>query len=100
MRAVNDGFDTAGARHFTDRFDRRDLSCDIDLVGDLNQTRARRDRSLKRAGDFANVLWWDRNLDQVPLNAFTLFALADSCPHPATILPRRPDFIAGLEIKT
>src|SRR5207237_2026138 len=98
MSAVDDRFYSVPPCHLTDGFHRRDLSRDVDLVGDLNQTSARRDRVFERRGDFLNVFWRNRNLYQVELYAFALFTLADRRQHPSVILSGRQNFIAGFEI--
>ena len=65
MRAIDNRFDATRPRHLADSFDRRDLAGDINLVRNLNQTRARRDGAFERRRDFVDVLWRDRDLDQV-----------------------------------
>src|SRR5216684_3189140 len=98
MRAVDDGFDASGPGHFADGFDRRDLTSDVDLMRDLNQTRAWGNCSFKGAGDLLNVFWWNRDLDQVELDAFALLALPDRREHPAIVLGGGQDFITGFQI--
>src|SRR5581483_3222340 len=77
MRAIDNRFDTVTPRHLADGFDRSDLPGEIDLMSNLNQSRARRDRPFKGRGDFVDVLRRNRNLDKVELDAFTLFALTN-----------------------
>ena len=98
MRAVDDRFHAVPPGHLTDGFHRRDLPGDVDLMRDLNQTRARRDGAFEGRGDLLDVLWRNRNLDQVELDAFALFALANRRQHAPVVLRRGEHFIAGLQI--
>src|SRR5437773_10016920 len=98
MRAINNCLDSVTPRHLTDRFDRGDLSGEVDLVRDLKQARPRRDRSFKRGRDLANVLWWDWNLDQVQLDAFALLALPNRCQHPAIVLRGGQNLVTGFQV--
>src|ERR1043165_3864181 len=98
MRAVDDRLDTVTSRHLADSFDRSNLSGEIDLMRDLNQPSARRDGALKSVGDFVDVLWRNRNLDEVESDTLALFALANRRQHSAVVLRRRQAFTAALKI--
>src|SRR3989440_11421791 len=98
MSAVDDRFHSVPPGHLADGFHRRDLSGDINLMSDLDQTSAWRNRVFERGSDFFNVLWWNRDSYQVELYAFALFTLADRRQHPSVILSGRQNFIAGFEI--
>src|SRR5437016_13889824 len=98
MSAVDDRFYTVPPGHLTDGFHRRDLTGDIDLMSDLNQTSAGRDCVFECRGDFLNVLWRNRNLDEVELDAFALFALTNRSQHTSIILRGGQNFIAGFQI--
>src|SRR6185369_1208274 len=100
MGAVDDGFNATTARHFADCFYRSDLPGEVYLMCNLQQTCARRDRAFKSGGYFVDVLWRNRNSNQVQLNAFALFTLANRCEHARIVLRRSQHFIAGLEIET
>src|SRR5229473_1989234 len=100
MRAVDDGFDAAGPGHFADGFDRCDLSGDVDLMSDLKQTRAGSNGSFKRSRDLLNVFGWNRNLDQVELDAFALLALPNCSEHAAIVLSGSQNLITGFQIHT
>src|ERR1044072_724197 len=63
MRAIDDGLDAMTPGHLADSFNRRDLAGDVDLMSDLNQLRAWRDRSFKGRSDLFDVLWGNRNPD-------------------------------------
>ena len=75
MSAVDDCLYSVPPGHLTDGFHRRDLSGDVDLMSYLNQSSARCDCAFEGRGDFLNVFWRNRNLDEVQLDAFALFAL-------------------------
>src|SRR5438874_1488533 len=98
MGAVDDRFHSMPPGHLADGFHRRDLSGDIYLMSDLEETSARGDRPLERRGDLFDVLWRNGNLDQIELNAFALFTLAVRRQHPSVILSGRQNFIPGFEI--
>src|SRR2546421_12256718 len=98
MSAVDDRLYSVPPGHLTDGFHRRDLTGDVDLVSDLNQLSARCDCPFEGRSDFLNVLWGNRNLDEVQLDAFALFALPDRRQHPSIILGRSQYFIAGFQI--
>src|SRR5262249_31854963 len=98
MSAVDDGLDTAGARHFADRFHRRDLAGDIDHVRDEDESGAVSDSFFKRSADFVEVLWRDRNLNEIELEVFAFFPLAQGREHARVILSSGENFVARLEV--
>src|SRR6185503_2658707 len=61
MGAIDDGFNATTARHFADRLHRSDLPGEVDLMSDLQQARARRDRAFESRGYLVDVLWRNRN---------------------------------------
>ena len=87
-----------GAGHLADRFHRRNLAGDVDLMRHLNQPRARRYRAFEGCGDLVDVVRRNGNPDQAQLNAFTPLALANRGEHPRIILRRRQHFVAGLQV--
>src|SRR5260370_39778511 len=98
MRAVDNRLDATRARHLADSFHGRDLAGDVYLMRDLNQTRARRDGVFERGGDLVDVLWRNRNLDQVQLDAFALLALSNRRQHPAIVLSGGENLVAGFQV--
>src|SRR5712671_6557659 len=99
MSAIDDRFYAVPPRHLTDCFDRSDLSRQVDLMRDLKQTRTRRDGALKCGSDIVDVLWRNRNLDQVELNTFALLALAYRRQHASIVLSGRQHLVAGFQIQ-
>src|SRR4030095_13112515 len=100
MRPVDNRFYSARPGHLTDSFYRSNLTGDVDHVRHLNQTRARCDCPFKGSRNLVDVLWRDRNFDQVQLDSFALFALANRGQHASVILSRGQYLIARFQIET
>src|SRR4029078_11934989 len=100
MRAVNDRFDAVPSRHLADSFNWRDLSREIDLMSNLNQTGLRRNRAFKRRGDFIDVLWRHGNLNQIELDSFPALTLPNCSKHARIILRGRQHFISRLQVQS
>src|SRR6267142_3981633 len=94
MSSVNDRFDSFCAGHLADSLHRRNLPGDIYLVGHKNKPRATRDASFKRGGYLVQVLWRNRNLDQLECQTFALLALAQRRQHPRVVLGGGKNLIA------
>src|SRR5437763_1832550 len=75
MGAVHDRLDAFGASHLADRLHRSDLTRDVDLMRHQNQTRAVGYSFGKGGGNLIEVLRWNRNLNELKLQAFSLLTL-------------------------
>jgi len=70
MRAVDDGFNAAGARQVADCFNWSDLAGDVDHVRDQDEASTVGDSFFKRGGDLVEVLRRNRNLNKLELEVF------------------------------
>src|SRR6185369_17702548 len=70
MCAVNNRLDSLCARHFADRFHRRDLTRDVYLMRNENKFRSTRDSFFESRRDLVQVLWWNWNLHQLQHETF------------------------------
>src|SRR5438477_10973191 len=93
MRAVHDGLNAFGAGQVADRLHGSDLPGDVNLMRHQNQTRAVGYSFGKGGGNLIEVLGWNRNLNQLKLQAFSLLALTERGKHARIILGRRENFI-------
>ena len=98
MRAVDDGLNAVRARHVADCFHRSDLAGDVDHVRDENESGAVGDSFFKRGGDLAEILWRNRNLNELELEIFPFFPLTQCGEHPRVVLGRGENFVAGFEV--
>src|SRR5215831_19614082 len=98
MGAVDNGLNTAGARHVADCFHRSDLAGNVDHMRDEDEASTVSDSFFKRGGDLVEVLRWDRNLNEFKLEVFSFLALTQRREHARVILRGRENFIAGFEI--
>src|SRR5947208_7935641 len=67
MRAIDDGFNTAGARQLAHGFHRSDLASNIDHVRNKNEPGAVGDSFFKRRDDLAEIFRRNRNLNELEL---------------------------------
>src|SRR5207247_7725478 len=70
MRAVDDRLNAAGPRQIADCLNGSDLAGDVDHVRDQDEPGAIGDSFFKRGGDLAEILWRNRNLNQLELEIF------------------------------
>src|SRR5438874_1497852 len=98
MRAVHDGLNAFGAGQVADSLHRSDLSGDVDLMCHQNQTRAVGYSFGKGGGNLIEVLRWNRNLNELKLQAFSLLTLTQRGKHARIILGSGENFIAGLKV--
>ena len=98
MLAIYYCLDPSCLCHFTYCFHRRDLACDVDLMRNENQAGATSDSFFKCGCNLIQILRRDGNLDQLEYEAFTLFALAQSCQHARVVLSGSKNLVAGFEV--
>src|SRR5207253_10014094 len=92
------GLNSFGASHGADSLHRSDLSRNVDLMRNQNQARSTCDSFFKCRGDLVEVLGWNRDLDQLKLQAFSLLSLTERGKHARVMLGRGENFIARLEV--
>ena len=81
-----------------DRFHRRDLAGDVDLVRDQDEAGAIGDSFFKCGGDLVEVLRRNRNLNKLQFEVFAFFALTQRGEHARVILSGGENFVAGFEV--